>query len=121
MVELAPHAMPQQLTVGGGNMLSKWMDELGVALHCGVKPVRLAGDDAGVKALELDGQNPLPCDIVIFSAGVRPRDELAEPTGLTRGSRGGITVDSSLKTSLEDMIREMVDADLERVRSEPAL
>lgn len=103
VVELAAHAMPQQLTAGGGNMLSKWMDELGVALHCGVKPVRLTGDDTGVAALQLDGQDPLPCDIVIFSAGVRPRDELAELTGLARGSRGGITVDSSLKTSLEDI------------------
>src|SRR5262249_21255618 len=49
--------------------------------------------------LELKGAAPLPVDLVIVSAGIRPRDELARTAGLAVGDRGGITVDATLTTS----------------------
>jgi nitrite reductase (NADH) large subunit len=36
---------------------------------------------------------------VVFSAGIRPRDELARSSGITVGERGGITVDDACRTS----------------------
>ena len=41
------------------------------------------------------------CDIVVFSAGVRPRDEVARRSGIDVGERGGIVVDDTLQTSVD--------------------
>jgi len=49
-----------------------------------------------------DGET-LETDIVLFSAGIRPRDDLAEKVGLTLGPRGGILIDDQCKTSASDV------------------
>src|SRR5690606_22301093 len=41
----------------------------------------------------------LESDILIISAGIKPRDELAKAAGLTLGPRGGILVDEHMRTS----------------------
>ena len=38
-----------------------------------------------------------PVDLVVFSAGIRPRDDLARGAGLAVGERGGIVVDRGLE------------------------
>src|SRR5205823_6825604 len=38
-------------------------------------------------------------DVVVFAAGVRPRDELARAAGLAVGARGGVVVDEACRTS----------------------
>ena len=38
----------------------------------------------------------LEADLVVFSAGIRPRDELARAAGLAVGERGGIVIDDAL-------------------------
>src|SRR5262249_56861644 len=45
-----------------------------------------------------DGSS-LDTDIIVFSAGIRPRDELARTAGLTIGERGGIVIDDNCRTS----------------------
>jgi len=40
---------------------------------------------------------------VVFSAGIRPRDELARAAGLTVGERGGIRINSHCQTSNPDI------------------
>lgn len=49
--------------------------------------------------LELEGKAPLTTDLVILALGVRPEVTLAAQAGLTIGARGGIVVDSALRTS----------------------
>ena len=41
--------------------------------------------------------------MVIVSAGIRPRDELAKQCGLTVGERGGVVVNDQLQTSDPDI------------------
>ena len=73
VVEMAPYPMPQQLGEGGGRMLGRWVDSLGVQLHCGVAPDHFAADDAGsVERLVMSDGTEYPCQLVVFSAGVRP-------------------------------------------------
>ena len=43
----------------------------------------------------------LDVDLVVFSAGVRPRDQLGRDTGLEIGARGGVVVDDGCRTSDE--------------------
>jgi nitrite reductase (NADH) large subunit len=49
-----------------------------------------------------DGSS-LPGDLVLFSAGIRPRDELAREAGLTLGPRGGIEINDRCQTSDEEV------------------
>ncbi|MEL6892890.1 MAG: FAD-dependent oxidoreductase, partial [Actinomycetota bacterium] len=40
VVEMAPYPMPAQLGEGSGAMLARWVDELGVHLHCAARSQR---------------------------------------------------------------------------------
>ncbi|BBI60036.1 hypothetical protein HSBAA_13420 [Vreelandella sulfidaeris] len=41
----------------------------------------------------------LETDLIVFSAGIRPRDQLARDCGLEIGERGGVVVDNQCLTS----------------------
>lgn len=100
VVEMAPYPMPQQLGEGGGRMLARWVDSLGVQLHCGVAPDHFAADESGaVERLVMSDGTEYRCDLVVFSAGVRPRDQVARASGIDVGERGGVIVDDTLATS----------------------
>ena len=102
VVEMAPYPMPQQLGEGGGRMLARWVGSLGVHLHCGTPPERFVDDGTGIVAgLQMSDGTAYPCDIVVFSAGVRPRDDVARRSGIDVGDRGGVVVDDTLRTSAE--------------------
>ena len=45
----------------------------------------------------------LETDLVVFSAGIRPRDELARAAGLAVGERGGIRIDAHCQTTDPDI------------------
>ena len=49
-----------------------------------------------------DGSH-LETDMILFSAGIRPRDELARSSGLTVGARGGVEIDNDCRTSDPDI------------------
>jgi len=104
VVEMAPHLMPAQLDDGAAALLRREVEELGIRIHTAVRTKALTGDDpededATVCTLEREGEQPIPTDIVVFSAGIRPRDQLARDAGLKVGERGGVVVDARLATS----------------------
>lgn len=98
VVEFAPRLMPRQVDGGGGEVLRRAIEDLGVRVHCGAQTDAIVGGGA-VRALRLLDQGELPVDMVVVSAGIRPRDELARAAGLAVGERGGIAVDTTLTTS----------------------
>jgi nitrite reductase (NADH) large subunit len=106
VVELAPRLMPQQVDEGGGALLRELIEGLGVTVHLGtsvtaVKPGgrRLRGRRAGPLAVTLADGTRLDVRVVVFAAGVRPRDQLARDCGLATGERGGIVVDDGGQTA----------------------
>lgn len=100
VVEMAPYPMPAQLGEGAGRMLAQWVSSLGVHLHCGAASKQfVAGADGSVAGLELADGTTLDARIVVFSAGIRPRDQLARESGIEVGERGGVVVDDTLATS----------------------
>src|SRR5205814_6811877 len=58
-----------------------------------------AGTDGAVAVMRFAEGDDLEVDMVVFSAGIRPRDELARLCGLEVGERGGIVVDRACRTS----------------------
>jgi len=53
--------------------------------------------------VELGDGRKLPADLVVFAIGIRPNSSLAKSSGLTIGERGGIVVDTRLRTSHPDV------------------
>ncbi|MFV0523274.1 MAG: nitrite reductase large subunit NirB [Acidimicrobiales bacterium] len=101
VVEMAPYPMPQQLGGGGGRMLARSIADLGVNLVCGVTSDRFDADAEGrVTGLTLTDGTVLPAEMVVFSAGIRPRDELGALAGAELGPRGGVVVDDLLATTV---------------------
>ena len=101
MVELADQIMPP-------------MDaEMAVPLHQEMRRngVRLQLKDAvdgiseanGSLQLQMRSGNLLETDMVILAIGVRPESSLAKMAGLDIGEKGGIKVDSSMRTSAENI------------------
>ena len=98
VVELAPRLMPLQVDEGGGALLREMIEELNVTVRLGTSVSKIERDGTRLLATLADGIE-LDLDIVVFSAGVRPRDQLARDAGLAVGQRGGIVVDDGCRTS----------------------
>jgi nitrite reductase (NADH) large subunit len=99
IVEFAPRLMPLQVDEGGGTALLRTIEDMGLSVHTGTGTQEIvAGEDGAVTAMKLSDGSELATDMVVFSAGVRPRDQLARDCGLTVGERGGITVDEQCRT-----------------------
>jgi nitrite reductase (NADH) large subunit len=103
VIEFAPRLMAVQVDDGGGNMLSKKIQDLGVSVHTQKNTQNIGdGENAFHKMSFADGQE-LETDIIVFSAGIRPRDELARQAGLGMGARGGVVINNNCLTSDPDI------------------
>ncbi|MFN3602046.1 MAG: FAD-dependent oxidoreductase [Dietzia sp.] len=94
VVVVHPRAWPMDshLDSGGGRVLIRALDELGVRVVTGARAARWDGTTLG-----LDDGTGIECRTVVLSAGTRPRTLLAEAAGLEVDR--GIVVDDSLLTS----------------------
>ncbi|MGP2440753.1 NAD(P)/FAD-dependent oxidoreductase [Streptomyces sp. JW3] len=102
IVETGPHLMPAQLDAGAAEVLHRHVTDLDIGLHCATSVASVdAGADGRVASVTLGDGAVLDADVVVFAAGVRPRDELAAPLGLARGERGGFAVDAFCRTADE--------------------
>jgi nitrite reductase (NADH) large subunit len=99
VVEFAPRLMPVQVDDGGGAALLRTIEGMGLGVHTGVGTQEIVTDGSGaVTGMKLSDGSVLAADMVVFSAGIRPRDQLARDCGLTVGERGGIAVDEQCRT-----------------------
>jgi nitrite reductase (NADH) large subunit len=103
VVEFAPRLMAVQVDDLGGRVLRTRIEELGVAVHTQKNTVEIIdGESATHRMVFADGSH-LETDMIVFSAGIRPRDELARQCGLEVGPRGGIVIDNACRTSDPDI------------------
>jgi nitrite reductase (NADH) large subunit len=103
IVEFAPRLMAVQLDDSAGRLLRRKIEALGAKVHLqrNTKEI-VAGTERRQRLAFADGTS-LETDLVVFSAGIRPRDELARAAGLAIGERGGIQIDSRCRTSNPDI------------------
>ncbi|MEU6138661.1 nitrite reductase large subunit NirB [Nocardioides sp. NPDC047086] len=110
VVEMNPRLMSVQIDEAGGRVLGRHITDLGLTVHTGVMtesalPSVVDEDETGVRdgkvsALKFkDVEEPLPVDMIVFSAGIRPRDALARAAGLDLAERGGVLVDEQCRSS----------------------
>ncbi len=100
VVEMAPRLMAVQVDDAGGAMLQRHIERLGLTVHTGAATERVLGEDR-VTGLALRDADDVPADLVVFSAGIRPRDALARAADLDVAERGGVLVDERCRTSDE--------------------
>lgn len=103
VVEFAPRLMAVQVDEGGGRVLRHKIEALGLQVHTQKNTLQIIdGETARHRMVFADGSH-LETDMIVFSAGIRPRDELARASGLALGPRGGIEIDSECRSSDPDV------------------
>jgi nitrite reductase (NADH) large subunit len=98
VIEFASRLMPRQVDEKGSQMLQLQLEDLGLTIHTNTSTSAINGIDA-VSALTFSCGKQITAGMVIISAGITPRDEVAVKAGLAIGPRGGILVDDRLQTS----------------------
>lgn len=100
VVEFAPGLMGVQLDDGGSKMLRRKIEALDVQVHT-QKATSLISDKGDKTKLRMHfaDDTHLDTDMVVFSAGIRPYDQLGRKANLDVGERGGIVVDYHCRTS----------------------
>ena len=99
VVEFAPRLMPVQIDEAGGEILKEKIEALGVQVHTSKVTTDIVSENGKLVAVQFADESSLPADMIVFSAGIRPRDELARSCGLKIGDRGGIVIDEACQTS----------------------
>lgn len=98
VVEFAPRLMPRQIDEQGSLILQSKLEKLGLKIHTSKNTSDIIGEDA-VTGLRFSDDTVLETDMLVISAGISPRDELAKLSGLETGHRGGIVVNEQLQTT----------------------
>lgn len=102
VVEFAPRLMPRQLDEAGAAMLKSKLEALDISIHLNKSTKQINGNGKLTGLLFADGSE-LPVDMLIISAGIRPRDELARGCGLGIAANGGVEVNGFLQTNDENI------------------
>ncbi|WP_416307268.1 nitrite reductase large subunit NirB [Neptunicella sp. SCSIO 80796] len=103
VVEFAPQLMAVQVDTGGGNLLKRKIEEIGVKVHTNKATEVIEDGEQCRYKLCFKGGESLETDLILFSAGIRPQDELARKFELTLGERGGIVINNQCQTSDPDI------------------
>ncbi len=98
VIEFMTRLMPRQVDEAGGAILKDIIESRGLSVHLNTATTQIEGDGK-VTGLTFKDGNSLDVDMVVVSAGIRPRDELARESGLEVGPRGGVVVNEQLQTS----------------------
>ena len=103
VVEFAPRLMAVQVDDGGARILRTRIEGLGVTVHTQKNTLDIIDGEDGTHRMQFADGSVLDADMIVFSAGIRPRDELARACGLAIGARGGVAIGNSCQTSDPDI------------------
>jgi nitrite reductase (NADH) large subunit len=98
VIEFAPRLMPRQIDSMGSELLQSKLKKLGLQMHLNKSTTQIQGAEK-IESVEFADGTSLKMDMLVISAGIRPRDELAKLCQLEVGTRGGIVVNDRLQTN----------------------
>ena len=98
VIEFAPRLMPRQIDEAGSNTLKNKLESLGLKIRTNTNTSEITGEEC-INGMSFTDNSHIAVDMLVISAGIKPRDELAKQAGLTVGPRGGIVVNEKLQTS----------------------
>jgi nitrite reductase (NADH) large subunit len=103
IVEFAPRLMAVQLDDAAGRLLRRKIESIGAVVHVSKNTKEIIHLPKNQSRLVFTDGTSLETDVIVFSAGIRPRDELARAAGIAVGERGGIRINSSCQTTNPDI------------------
>lgn len=98
VIEFAPRLMPRQIDDAGSGILVSKLQSLGLKIHTSKNTSAVTGNDC-ITGMQFTDDTSIEVDMLVISAGIKPRDELARQSGLETGQRGGIVVNEKLQTN----------------------
>lgn len=98
VIEMAPVLMPRQLDNAGAGLLKTMVQGPHLKVLLQRQTISVNRIESGLH-VQFNGGESVVADMVVVSAGIRPRDELATACGLSTGARGGIVVNDQLRTA----------------------
>lgn len=98
VIEFAPRLMPRQIDEAGSDILKAKLQTLGLKIHTSKNTAEILGNDC-IDGMLFSDDTKIDVDMLVISAGIKPRDELAKLSGLETGTRGGIVVNEKLQTT----------------------
>jgi len=98
IIEFAPRLMPRQIDDNASLILQQKLSALGLKVHTQKNTAAILGNES-IRGLIFTDGSILNVDMLVISAGIQPRDELAKSCGLVTGHRGGIVVNDHLETN----------------------
>jgi nitrite reductase (NADH) large subunit len=98
VIEFAARLMPRQLDAGGSTILKNKIESLGITVHLDKNTKFIKGEES-VGGMAFCDESSLDVEMIVVSAGIKPRDELAKEAGLETGPRGGVVVNDTMETS----------------------
>ncbi len=102
VVEFASRLMPRQIDDAGSKLLQGKLSQLGLQVHLNKNTSSILGENE-ITGLAFADDSKLDLDMLVISAGIRPRDEIARLAGLEVSTRGGIMVNEFMQTSDQDI------------------
>lgn len=98
VIEFAQRLMPRQIDDAGSKILQAKLSSLGLTIHTNKNTSCILGGES-INAMQFTDDTTIDVDMLVISAGIKPRDELAKLCGLEVGHRGGIVVDENMQTA----------------------
>ena len=98
VVEFFPRLLPRQLDEKGAKVLQRLIEKMGINIVLNAQSDEVLGEDkvAGLKLK--DGRN-VDCNLIIISAGITPRIEIAKEAGISVNK--GIIVNERFETNVK--------------------
>jgi nitrite reductase (NADH) large subunit len=100
VVEFFPRLLPRQMDPDGADILKSQMESMGFKFFLGSESKEIIGKDHAEALILKDGTR-IDCDMIIISAGIRPKAELAKKLGLKMEK--GVIVNDRMETPLPDI------------------
>ncbi len=98
VIEFASRLMPRQIDEAGSAVLAHKLSQLGIVIHTNKATKKIEGNGK-LERIDFADSSSLDIQMLVISAGIRPRDELAKACGLATHARGGVLVDDHLCTN----------------------
>jgi len=100
VIQSSDRLMSAQLDLPAGASLRRLIEARGIAVRTEARTTSVLPDaDGQAAAVTFRDGTQQAADLVVFTVGVRPRDELARAAGLVCDERGGVRIDPACTTS----------------------
>ena len=97
---MVPYLIPTQLHEGGGKVLGQKIKDMKISVDTGSRLGEIVVESGfQLSDSEHSEEYVLELDILVVSAGIRPRDERARNSSVAGGQRGGSGVNDQIQSS----------------------